>query len=238
MPNINGQIISFSSGGNGGGSLGPTTPTKFTQGSILFAGADGVLSQNNSQFKWDDTTGAEKLYVKGGANASYAAEIHSQWSGTGPYSSVLLLKSDNPGDYYPTHIRLENTAYGTYGNIGVGPNNGVNFSTNQYNAKFLYGSYDGTLSQISGAAADPTVTAYATGAAKVALASQLAASQTADAYQVRSYGGSTLYAVTAEGGVRFASMADGTAQNDTTYYSTTQSKLCYKDGGGTVHTLY
>ena len=33
-------------------------------------------------------------------------------------------------------------------------------------------------------------------------------------------------------------IADGLVSNNTLYYSSTQSKLCYKDGGGTVHTLY
>lgn len=34
------------------------------------------------------------------------------------------------------------------------------------------------------------------------------------------------------------SIADTSAANNTLYYSSTQSKLCYKDYGGTVHTLY
>lgn len=35
-----------------------------------------------------------------------------------------------------------------------------------------------------------------------------------------------------------ASMADASAPNNSIYYSTTQSKLVYKDGGGTVNNLY
>jgi hypothetical protein len=37
---------------------------------------------------------------------------------------------------------------------------------------------------------------------------------------------------------RPASLADSAAPNNALYYSTTQSKLSYKDGGGTVHVLY
>ena len=34
------------------------------------------------------------------------------------------------------------------------------------------------------------------------------------------------------------SLADTAAQNNSVYYSTTQSKLVYKDSGGTVNDLY
>ncbi len=34
------------------------------------------------------------------------------------------------------------------------------------------------------------------------------------------------------------SLADSSAANNTIYYSTTGSKLSYKDSGGTVHALY
>jgi hypothetical protein len=40
------------------------------------------------------------------------------------------------------------------------------------------------------------------------------------------------------GGFRPPHMADGSAENDTIYYSTTASKLVYKDSGGTVNPLY
>jgi hypothetical protein len=40
------------------------------------------------------------------------------------------------------------------------------------------------------------------------------------------------------GGMFPAHMADGSAANDTIYYSTTASKLVYKDSGGTVNNLY
>lgn len=33
-------------------------------------------------------------------------------------------------------------------------------------------------------------------------------------------------------------MTDAEAENNTVYYSTTQSKLSYKDPSGSVHTLY
>ncbi len=43
---------------------------------------------------------------------------------------------------------------------------------------------------------------------------------------------------TVQNGIQPVSLADASAPNSTLYYSTTQSKLCYKDSGGTVQVLY
>lgn len=47
-----------------------------------------------------------------------------------------------------------------------------------------------------------------------------------------------LMTIDAKGGINPASMADGSANNNSIYYSTTASKLVYKDSGGTVNALY
>ena len=44
--------------------------------------------------------------------------------------------------------------------------------------------------------------------------------------------------VTIRGSVGVGSIADGSAPNSTIYYSTTQSKLVYKNSAGTVNVLY
>ena len=41
---------------SGGGSIGPTTPTDFTEGSVIFAGAGGVLAQDNAAFSFNPTS--------------------------------------------------------------------------------------------------------------------------------------------------------------------------------------
>jgi hypothetical protein len=41
-----------------------------------------------------------------------------------------------------------------------------------------------------------------------------------------------------KGGVQLASMTDSSAANSTLYFSTTASKLVWKDSGGTVNALY
>jgi hypothetical protein len=51
-------------------------------------------------------------------------------------------------------------------------------------------------------------------------------------------GGSFLSGIDRTGAYQPASLADADAANSTVYYSTTQSKLVYKDGGGVVNDLY
>ncbi len=53
-----------------------------------------------------------------------------------------------------------------------------------------------------------------------------------------SVGAASEFQVRSNGSVKPASMTDAAAANDSIYYSTTQSKLCYKDSGGTVNILY
>lgn len=53
------STIPVTSGGTG-------TNTQFTQGSVMFAGASGVYSQNNAKYFWDNT--AETLFI--GANST------------------------------------------------------------------------------------------------------------------------------------------------------------------------
>jgi len=42
----------------------------------------------------------------------------------------------------------------------------------------------------------------------------------------------------ADGTLALVSLVDGSAANNSLYYSTTQSKAVYKDSGGTVNDLY
>ncbi len=67
---------------------------------------------------------------------------------------------------------------------------------------------------------------------------KLAATPTANALEVRSSGNSVLSALTSTGAFSPPSLADAAAANNTIYYSTTASKLVYKDPGGTVNALY
>ena len=64
------------------------------------------------------------------------------------------------------------------------------------------------------------------------------ASNTVNLQEWQNSAGSTLAAVLSNGAIQPASMADSAAANNTIYYSTTASKLVYKNSAGTVNNLY
>jgi len=64
------------------------------------------------------------------------------------------------------------------------------------------------------------------------------ASNTANLQEWQNNAGSVLSAVKSDGSIQPASMADSAATNNSIYYSTTASKLVYKDSAGTVNNLY
>jgi hypothetical protein len=85
---ISGGTIS-SSGGGGGMAIGGTI-TSATAGSVLFAGASGVLAQDNANFFWDDTnnrlgigstTLGSSLQVNGGAAIGFSASTAAPTNG-------------------------------------------------------------------------------------------------------------------------------------------------------------
>jgi hypothetical protein len=65
-----------------------------------------------------------------------------------------------------------------------------------------------------------------------------AAAQSANLQEWLNSAGTTASAVKSDGSIQPASLADSAATNNSIYYSTTASKLVYKDSGGTVNNLY
>jgi hypothetical protein len=76
-----GGILNVANGGTG-------TSTAFTQGSIVFAGASGVYSQDNANLNWDDTNNTlgvgrtasanVRIYAKGGTTGSGAFQFYGE----------------------------------------------------------------------------------------------------------------------------------------------------------------
>lgn len=58
-----------------------------------------------------------------------------------------------------------------------------------------------------------------------------------DAFKLR-VGGETPFEIDNNGFAKPITSTDAAAPNNSIYYSSTQSKLVYKDGGGTVNNLY
>lgn len=67
------KLSPIGSSQSGGGSIGPTTPTDFTEGSVIFAGANGLLAQDNANFFWDNT--ANQLVIPGGTASGATAGL-------------------------------------------------------------------------------------------------------------------------------------------------------------------
>lgn len=214
----------FSSGGGGGGMAIGDAVGSGTSGSVLFVDSSGNLAQNNTQLKWTDDV---QLLVKTTNEAATGGALRLEFAGfNGTLTQGLTIRSTSATAYYPYHIHLENAAYGTGGTISCTNNHGVWLSVGSVPLLAL-SLYTATLAQF-----------YVSLATQVGINVKLYASQTADAIQTMDSSSTVLFRVLAGGGVRFASMADSAAPNDSTYYSTTGSKLSYKDSGGTVHALY
>ena len=199
-----------SGGGGGATSIGGAV-SGGTEGSVLFLGASGVMSQDNADFAYNTTTNILTLSggIAGGSGWTLSANA-------GNYA--LQLGVSNAGDY------IAGSAVGdvVFRNIASG--------------KSILVSHDSGGAAVTINSTSTTVAALAT--TRVPLTVSLAAAQSADALQVKNSGGTTIFKVLAGGGVEPASMADSSAPNNSIYYSTTASKLVYKDSGGTVNNLY
>ena len=98
-------------GGAGGilgtGNGGTGTGTTFTQGSVLFAGASGIYSQDNAQFFWDDTNHrlgigsavpAQSLVVVGSETVSGYLRVGSNSAPTNTTAGDLTVTRMNVGN--------------------------------------------------------------------------------------------------------------------------------------------
>jgi hypothetical protein len=100
------KVVPVTAGGTG-------TTTAFTTGSVVFAGASGVYSQNNANFFWDNTNtrlginnATPTATLEVGSSASTGRYI--QVSGSSSDSSYIVLKGSKQ---YP-RLDLEDTAAG------------------------------------------------------------------------------------------------------------------------------
>jgi hypothetical protein len=117
------NIPQYSGGGGGGMAIGGSI-TSATAGSVLFAGASGVLAQNNANFFWDDTntrlglgtiTLGSTLQVNGnvaiGYSASTAASANGlQVAGTSTFADTVSISKNQNGN---TRLFIVNTTSGT-----------------------------------------------------------------------------------------------------------------------------
>ncbi|MFC1645033.1 tail fiber domain-containing protein [Patescibacteria group bacterium] len=118
----NGSIIGVTYGGTG-------TSTQFTTGSLVFAGASGVYSQDNSNLFWDDTND----YL-GIGNAAPAAKLDIDYNETATAAgSYYGIRSDTDS----SGVFTTGTAnvYGVYGDANAGYSTGG--TVNSYGGYFV-----------------------------------------------------------------------------------------------------
>jgi len=235
------QQIGVQTPSSGGGAAIGGLVTGGTPNSVLFVGAGGLLAEKNPGLTYDATTNKEVFTVTSGGNSDTATEYAANVLFDG--SRGVRIRSTNASAYYPYHLRLENVAYGTYVTVQTANFNGLYLDT-QGNARFQFSSTLGGPSSLfrietaNSANSTAVATIQAQFAAQVGQIIKLGATATANALQVTDSSDVVLTAIKAGGGLQPASMADGSAPNSTLYYSTTASKLVFKDAGGVVNALY
>src|SRR5688572_5605789 len=67
-----------------------------TEGSALFAGASGVLAQDNANFFWDDTNNFLGL----GVNSSLGGRLHVRGTGASNATTSLLVQNSTPVELF------------------------------------------------------------------------------------------------------------------------------------------
>ena len=176
----------------GGGSIGPTTPTDFTEGSIPFAGA-ATLEENNADLFWDNTNEYLRIGTEAGSQIKIGetnapTESGAIWMGQAtPSSTNYALASSSTNNGGQTIIRS-----GAYTDIYGGVNRFARMQT-------AAGIIGVGLGYETNPIADVNVNIQPATASYVGERITLQGSQTADAFQVYSSGGTQLFAINAAG---------------------------------------
>ena len=114
-------ILPVANGGTG-------TNTTFTTGSVIFAGASGVYSQDNSNFYWDNTNKTlgigrtassnayEKLFVSGSETLGYGIQSIVENTGTsGNVISMYSMRTGSPSTQDGIFFGCKHTILAGYG---------------------------------------------------------------------------------------------------------------------------
>jgi hypothetical protein len=252
---ISGGTIS-ASGGGGGTPGGADTQFQFNNAGAFGGTADLLWDATNKSIVFKNGTkhaeiGLDSNYVLNfGHSAFTSGDMVTMYKfnyySAGAYNTHGLRISDI-GDGYGLNLvavadgtlKIAKASDGTGGSLNLttwsNPGDGQGFNA-------LFGAWytDGSdLFGINGASAGAQFQVKANAATVVGQVIKLAASQSANAWQIEGSVSSTpLTFFDKLGAWSPASMADSSAPNNTVYYSTTASKLVFKDGSGTVNNLY
>lgn len=144
-------------------------------------------------------------------------------------------------------VRNDNDNYGTYGFYAKGYNNNSAPSTSGTQKRGVsYGVVGEAQSNATGNGG-AGLRSYSASSNIDGVRVDVLSGQTAPLFRARTVDNindasqtvaTDIMTIDAKGGINPASMADSSANNNSIYYSTTQSKLVYKDSAGTVNNLY
>jgi hypothetical protein len=231
-----------------GGTSGAGTDLAIYGGSAIGTGAGGNILLQAGAFATSGSNG--KVIVRGLASntanlqewqnnaGTVLAYVSSDASVIGTPSNCYIGANDNSGG----QIIL----YGSAGGYGVGfktTSSGsevIRFNSGQIALTVGQGGNNAGLLVNGNLGSSGSVASFvnAGNAASKGIVVKGATSQTGNLQEWQNNAGSVLSAVKSDGSIQPASMADSAATNNSIYYSTTASKLVYKDAAGTVNNLY
>ncbi len=213
--------------------------TSATAGSVLFAGTAGVLAQDNSNLFFDDGNNrlgigtASPTQTLDVSNTGTASQMRYRWAS----DQALAFGGDGTqGPYLVSHTNPNDTSFGPYAAVKL------NFGAGGFIVSMSPATGTGSARTFSEMCRISTTTQIGlftcTSASLKGLVVKAAASQSAALQEWQDSSGTLLSCIRPNGGIGIVSLADSAAANSTLYYSTTQSKLVWKDAGGTVNVLY
>ncbi len=231
-----------------GSQLQVTTAAAATKGLIV----KGASAQSANLQEWQNSAGSALAVVDASGNVGIgtSAPTHSiVIAKNGPTPTINIYKS-------PDGVLRSAQQVASLG-TGASANNSGTTGGNEYGILQLYISgvarcqlyayaggggvnnyvLDGMSFGQTSAAAGQVVVAPVSAATKGLIVKGFT-SQSANLQEWQNNAGTVLSAVKSNGEIQPASMADSAATNNSIYYSTTASKLVYKDSAGTVNNLY
>lgn len=165
------------SGGAGGGMAIGGAITGAAEGSVLFAGAGGILAQDQANFFWDDTNNRLGL----GINTSLGGRIHAV-AASGSFAAVLA-----PSDAFQRFVKLNDHSGVSRLEIFINGNNVPQMIAPT--GGFILADNSNQVANFetnTRSATSPSLQLNTIVATKPGLAINLAASQSADADQILS----------------------------------------------------
>lgn len=198
---------------------------------VLIVGPDGTLYQDTG-LQFDPDT--DYFSVDGSITASAGSSVPITFAVVGGFSGIWVgipVLSLSHGNYFALQIGAGQIAVNSasYTALRIGNENRAVITSGMVIGRDVNGSeLDGTTSLL----AKSVYPSYKP------LVVEGANSQTADLLSLKTDPSTPCGGFKAGGGWQPAHMSDAAAPNDTVYYSTTASKLVYKDGSGVVNNLY